>query len=1303
MRLREIYIDGFGHFHDRTLGPLDSAINVLYGPNEAGKSTLLAFIRTVLFGFKRSGRREFYPPVSGGRHGGRIEFSDGEGAAYTLERREGPHGGPYVLRTDSGETLSDPAILQRLTGHVSLDLFSNVFAFSLDEIQSEGLLDNGEVSGRLYSVGMGASSLPEFMRALNSRRDDLFRPRGSAQQIAVLLRELSDIDVELREIEGHAGRYHQLTSRQDAITREMAAIDSELANLAASRGEIKRLLQGWDDWVALEGYEARISELPEFDRFPEDAIGRLEDFQSRVRLATDERDEAAQELERVAEAVEVNVVDQQLLDDAENVEVIRRARTSFDESVHDLPERQGELQVLEDTLSQRLRLLGQDWDEEGLDAVNTSLEVRQQVEGWRDTTDDAAGKEDAARIRLHENRNRLSTLQDEEKEAQQNLLTSSTNSIANGVFPPGGSLEELLADEEQIENIRRRRGSFDDSVRDLPERRAELGAREDEFQKRLRDLGPRWDEARLEAFDTSMEFRQETDIFRDSLAECAARVQRANEQLEREQSELIDKQNAANQAHSRVPSEQPLLDSSEIEKRRNALRTSRSRLSEYNGELSNLENLRRQLGSLMSGQTTARTASEGRPVVLAALIGLTGVILLLAGALLVQESLFLGVAGALALFAVAVYLLLRRRSPQEVVENPLTSAIEANARAAESSLDKSRNLLAEAARPLEIDEETTSDALDIAEAALDAAGDTLSAWNEANLRLEEANNALKAQQKRVEGAMSRQKSATEAESESRREWRQWLSTHGLPEEFTPETIVEFTGRIEAARIALGQLGEMRHRVSAIQVDIDEYTELLRPLAGKYGISFEGDNQQATMSVADTLIVSFDQARQLVTRRDDARRRLHQQEQIEAAAESEYDAAEVVLKERQAEWIHWLREGGFDETFTPGQLLEFLSRAETAQTSCLETRRMRDRVAAIEVDIREFRDKVMPLTEAHGITLDSSDVTQLAVAADALIERLEKAQEMVSRREQDTQLRNQQEQILKRQENRLSAVEGELAEFLKLCGAEDEEDLRLRAGQYAQRLQLEGQRSDKELTLSLLSGPDERLKAFRESLASSERDQLTEDSRVFRERIEETNVRRDELRDERVANDIELETLAGEEESSALRIKRNVLMEQLQEQAREWSRLTIAGEILRRTQQKFEQERQPSVIQNAEQFFGEVTGDRYQRLYAPIGQRTITVIDESGRDKNPSQLSRGTREQLYLALRFGLIREFGEHAEHLPVVVDEALVNFDAERASLAASAFAELSETNQVLVFTCHQAIADMFAKVGANVIDIGQ
>ena len=96
-----------------------------------------------------------------------------------------------------------------------------------------------------------------------------------------------------------------------------------------------------------------------------------------------------------------------------------------------------------------------------------------------------------------------------------------------------------------------------------------------------------------------------------------------------------------------------------------------------------------------------------------------------------------------------------------------------------------------------------------------------------------------------------------------------------------------------------------------------------------------------------------------------------------------------------------------------------------------------------------------------------------------------------------------------------------------------------------------------------------------------------------------------------------------------------------------------------------------------------------------------MTESNGASRQPNELSRGTREQLYLALRFGLIREFGEHAERLPVVVDEALVNFDPERAHLAAESFAQLAETNQVLIFTCHPTTVDLFSAVGAQVVDI--
>ncbi len=68
-----------------TFGPFDAPVVVFYGPNEAGKSTILNFVRTILFGFPTQRRKEHYPPNAGGKHGGRIVLTGGDGIDYVVQ------------------------------------------------------------------------------------------------------------------------------------------------------------------------------------------------------------------------------------------------------------------------------------------------------------------------------------------------------------------------------------------------------------------------------------------------------------------------------------------------------------------------------------------------------------------------------------------------------------------------------------------------------------------------------------------------------------------------------------------------------------------------------------------------------------------------------------------------------------------------------------------------------------------------------------------------------------------------------------------------------------------------------------------------------------------------------------------------------------------------------------------------------------------------------------------------------------------------------------------------------------------
>ena len=1039
MRLEELYLDGFGRFHEQTIGPLSQHITVIYGPNEAGKSTLLAFIRALLFGFPARRRNEYYPPLSGGRHGGRIRFSDDAGEVYTLERFVGASGGQVVLRTVDGEPLQGETPLERLTGHATLDIFRNVFAFSLDELQSEGLMNDSGIADRIYSAGLGVSKLPEFTKNLAERKENIFRPQGNAQKIAVLLRRLEGIDQQLQQIMGNADRHGDLIERKSGIDVELNDAGNELSRINIRSVEIDNLLSGWDDWLALKDCEAMLQETPRFEQFPEDPLARLDVLVEKVRQA-------------------------------------------------------------------------------GEDAKDAS-------EKWRQSNQEAAT-----------------------------------------VIPN----ENLIEVQGKIEDIRRARSSYDNSARDLPERQAELAALEGNLAENLRELGHNWGESDLESFETSLVVRNEVDNWKQRTSESQARVQKTNALIEQAKRALQDLQSEAQVAKDKLPLEPPPLDADELVVRQDVLRAARGRLGEYERERLNHDNLRGQL-NLLIGANASPNQPSGRPsLALIIILGLAGVALIAAGIMLNGDALGLGIVGGILLLAVAVLLLYLGKKPPLSSQSPIDSDLGQQVAKAEAAAEMARQASLESAAALGLAEQPNAGTLDSEEAHLQSAQNELNKWNDANSRAEEVSRREKSQQQRVKDVIQEQEST-----------------------------------------------------------------------------------------------------------------------------------KASMKAVEQEWRGWLRERGLAETLTPDTMTTFLARVDSARTSLSETRRMRGRVSAIEDDIGEFREQVEPLALRHGIPLNPEDRLQMASVADELIWSLDEVKTHFSQREQAKAQEEENRLFLERQQQRLKSVEQDIGSLLTAGGTDDPEEFRRRARQNRERQEFELQRDQRRRNLERLCGPGDRFDAFRDSLEHSEPIQLKEQFTTLSERSDGVNAYRNELLEERGGIDNELAQLTSEEESSALRILRSSLLEQLREHAREWSRLTIAESLLEKTRQKFERERQPSVIRHAQDFFTKVTGERYIRLYSSIGGNTLTVTESNGASRQPNELSRGTREQLYLALRFGLIREFGEHAERLPVVVDEALVNFDPERAHLAAESFAQLAKTNQVLIFTCHPTTVDLFSTVGAQVVDI--
>ena len=151
-------------------------------------------------------------------------------------------------------------------------------------------------------------------------------------------------------------------------------------------------------------------------------------------------------------------------------------------------------------------------------------------------------------------------------------------------------------------------------------------------------------------------------------------------------------------------------------------------------------------------------------------------------------------------------------------------------------------------------------------------------------------------------------------------------------------------------------------------------------------------------------------------------------------------------------------------------------------------------------------------------------------------------------------------------------------------------------------------------------------------------------------------------------------------------------------ADEWSVLRIAAHLIDQAREKYEQERRPAVLKEAERYFPHFTKGNYAEIRTPAGADRIIVLAPNGTTKDAGQLSRGTAEQLYLSLRFGFVREFVGRSEPLPLVFDDILVNFDPGRARATAEAIRDLSKDLQIFFFTCHPATVKLIREVESGV-----
>ncbi len=383
MRIRRLDLIRYGRFTDAALDlpPRSPDLHIVYGPNEAGKSTAMAAIEDLLFGIPRTSPLDFIHEYRSMRVGAVVEAN---GSSLELRRRKGRRG--TLLSPNETALPGGEAALAPFLGSVDRDFLRRMFSLDHQRLREGGreiLEAKDEIGQVLFSVGAGIRDLHGRLTALEREADELWSARRSAKRKYYPAEDrLKEAQRNLRELTVSAERWRtlqrecaQYEAAHAKLQEEIQRRDAELAKV----GRIRRVIRPINDKARLEAQIAALGEVP---TLPADAREALDAAERDEALAQDRLDRLHESLALLRDERRKLTRNESPPLPADDIQELHRLRIQVGAEQRDLPKRQAELRVAETSLLSRAKEI--EWDTADVDGVMQAIPPRPKVARIRD-------------------------------------------------------------------------------------------------------------------------------------------------------------------------------------------------------------------------------------------------------------------------------------------------------------------------------------------------------------------------------------------------------------------------------------------------------------------------------------------------------------------------------------------------------------------------------------------------------------------------------------------------------------------------------------------------------------------------------------------------------------------------------------------------------------------------------------------------------------------------------------------------------------------------------------------------------
>lgn len=275
MKIKSVEIYGYGQFVQRTV-EFNPYFTEIYGENEAGKSTLQAFIHSILFGFPT--KRESEPrlePRMGNHYGGRITLLMDDASEVVVERVKGAAQGDVKVYLPNG-SIKDEKWLNEQLNYIDKKLYQSIFSFDVLGLQDihKHLTENQLQNFLMQAGALGSTEFIGMRDLINQKKQELYKKNGQNPEINRQVEELKQLELQIRDQATELETYQRLNETRDKSQKRFDTIKQNLSQLNRLYEEKQKELALHDQVQEWKGLESDLNIQPL--EFPEQGIDRYE-------------------------------------------------------------------------------------------------------------------------------------------------------------------------------------------------------------------------------------------------------------------------------------------------------------------------------------------------------------------------------------------------------------------------------------------------------------------------------------------------------------------------------------------------------------------------------------------------------------------------------------------------------------------------------------------------------------------------------------------------------------------------------------------------------------------------------------------------------------------------------------------------------------------------------------------------------------------------------------------------------------------------------------------------------------------